>query len=106
MKKRYDVIVIGAGSVGQPTAFFLAKEGVKVLCIDKNASSGQGQNKAAIGGSSRNPFRSGPKFKFVSKALKYFLHVKKNMALMSAGKKVDTVFQYIVKKKKLCLKEC
>ncbi len=50
MKKRYDVIVIGAGSVGQPTAFFLAKEGVKVLCIDKNASSGQGQNKAAIGG--------------------------------------------------------
>ncbi len=46
----YDVIVIGAGSVGVPTAYFLAKRGKKVLCIDKNASSGQGQNKAAIGG--------------------------------------------------------
>lgn len=46
----YDVIVIGAGSVGVPTTYFLAKEGLKVLCLDKNPSSGQGQNKAAIGG--------------------------------------------------------
>jgi len=48
--RKYDVIVIGAGSVGVPTAYFLANEGMKVLCIDGNASSGQGQNKAAIGG--------------------------------------------------------
>ncbi len=46
----YDAIVIGAGSVGNPTAFFLAEEGYKVLVLDKNASAGQGQNKAAIGG--------------------------------------------------------
>jgi len=50
MTKNYDVIVIGAGSVGTPTAYFLAKEGLKVLVIDELASSGQGQNKAAIGG--------------------------------------------------------
>ncbi|HJO93386.1 MAG TPA: FAD-binding oxidoreductase [Victivallales bacterium] len=50
MKKNYDVIVIGAGSVGQPTTFFLAEKGLKVLCIDQYASSGQGQNKASIGG--------------------------------------------------------
>jgi sarcosine oxidase subunit beta len=50
MANDYDVIIIGAGSVGVPTAYFLAKEGVKVLCIDSNPSSGQGQNKAAIGG--------------------------------------------------------
>ncbi|MCK4429601.1 MAG: FAD-binding oxidoreductase [Candidatus Aenigmarchaeota archaeon] len=47
---RYDAVVIGAGSVGVPTTYFLAKEGMKVLCIDVNSSSGQGQNKAAIGG--------------------------------------------------------
>lgn len=46
----YDVIIIGAGSVGVPTAYFLGKEGMKVLVIEKNASAGQGQNKAAIGG--------------------------------------------------------
>ena len=46
----YDVIIIGAGSVGVPTSYFLAKEGMKVLVIEKNASSGQGENKAAIGG--------------------------------------------------------
>lgn len=50
MAKQYDVVIIGAGSVGTPTAYFLAKEGKKVLCIDQYSSSGQGQNKAAIGG--------------------------------------------------------
>lgn len=50
MKKRYDAIVIGAGSVGTPTAFFLSEKGLNVLVIDELASSGQGQNKAAIGG--------------------------------------------------------
>lgn len=46
----YDVIIIGAGSVGLPTAFFLAAEKVRVLVVDRLASPGQGQNKAAIGG--------------------------------------------------------
>jgi sarcosine oxidase, subunit beta len=47
---RFDAIVIGAGSVGNPTAYFLAREGLRVLVLDELASSGQGQNKAAIGG--------------------------------------------------------
>ena len=46
----YDAIVIGAGSVGMPTAMFLAEQGLKVLCLDQFASPGQGSNKAAIGG--------------------------------------------------------
>jgi len=50
MKSSCDVIIIGAGSVGVPTAFFLSLEGLKVLVIDELASVGQGQNKAAIGG--------------------------------------------------------
>jgi len=46
----YDAIVVGAGSVGLPTAMNLAEKGLKVLCIDQFASPGQGSNKAAIGG--------------------------------------------------------
>lgn len=46
----YDAIVVGAGSVGMPTAMFLAEKGMKVLCIDQFQSPGQGSNKAAIGG--------------------------------------------------------
>ncbi len=48
--KTYDIIVIGAGSIGTPTACFLAQNGLKVLVIEKLAASGQGDNKAAIGG--------------------------------------------------------
>ena len=47
---QFDAIVIGAGSVGNPTAYFLAREGLRTLVLDELASSGQGQNKAAIGG--------------------------------------------------------
>ena len=50
MTEKYDAIVIGAGSVGVPTAYFLSESGFKVLIVDELASSGQGQNKAAIGG--------------------------------------------------------
>ncbi len=48
--KVYDAIIIGAGSVGLPAAFFLANAGLKPLVIDQFASPGQGSNKAAIGG--------------------------------------------------------
>ncbi len=46
----YDVIIIGAGSVGTPSAFYLAQNGLKVLVIDRVPSVGQGSNKKAIGG--------------------------------------------------------
>jgi len=46
----YDVIVIGAGSVGTPAAFNLARAGYKTLVIDREASVGQESNKRAIGG--------------------------------------------------------
>ena len=46
----YDVIVIGAGSVGTPTALFLGERGYRTLVLDKGASPGQGENKHAIGG--------------------------------------------------------
>ncbi len=46
----YDVIVVGCGSVGNPTAYHLAKAGLKVLVLDKRTAAGQGENKTAIGG--------------------------------------------------------
>ncbi len=48
--KVFDVIVVGCGSVGNPTAYQLAKAGLKVLVIDRRSSAGQGENKTAIGG--------------------------------------------------------
>lgn len=46
----YEVIVIGAGSVGAPIAMSLGEVGIKTLVLDKAASPGQGENKHAIGG--------------------------------------------------------
>ena len=46
----YDVIIIGAGSVGVPAALGMAHAGVNVLVLDQFASQGQGSNKSAIGG--------------------------------------------------------
>jgi sarcosine oxidase subunit beta len=48
--KSFDVIVIGAGSVGTPTALSLAEAGLRTLVIDELPSVGQGSNKRAIGG--------------------------------------------------------
>jgi sarcosine oxidase subunit beta len=46
----FDVIIIGAGSVGTPLAWQLAESGRHTLVIDRFASVGQGANKSAIGG--------------------------------------------------------
>jgi sarcosine oxidase subunit beta len=48
--KIYDILIIGAGSIGVPLSFYLAKRGMKVAVIEKNSSVGRGQNRAAIGG--------------------------------------------------------
>jgi sarcosine oxidase subunit beta len=48
--RSYDVIVIGAGSVGTPTALCLAEAGLRTLVVDELPSVGQGSNKRAIGG--------------------------------------------------------
>src|SRR5450759_5555010 len=46
----YNIIIIGSGSVGTPTAMFLAQAGFKVLVLEAMHSNGQGSNKHAIGG--------------------------------------------------------
>jgi sarcosine oxidase subunit beta len=49
-RSNFDVIVIGAGSVGVPTAYFMAKAGLSVLVLEQLPSVGQASNKHAIGG--------------------------------------------------------
>lgn len=46
----YDIIIIGAGSIGVPLSFYLAEKGLSVLVIERLQSIGRGQNRAAIGG--------------------------------------------------------
>lgn len=46
----FDIIIIGAGSVGVPLSMFLAEKKYRVCVIEEKASVGQGQNKCAIGG--------------------------------------------------------
>ncbi len=46
----FDVIIVGAGSVGVPTAMACGRMGLKTLVVDKRPSPGQGENKHAIGG--------------------------------------------------------
>jgi len=46
----FDVIIIGAGSIGTPAAFYLSQAGNRVLVLDSLPSVGQGSNKKAIGG--------------------------------------------------------
>jgi sarcosine oxidase subunit beta len=46
----YDVVVIGAGSIGVPAAFYLGCAGMRVLVLDSLPSVGQSSNKKAIGG--------------------------------------------------------
>ena len=46
----YDLIIIGAGSVGVPTALATASDGLKTLVIDSLPSVSQADNKHAIGG--------------------------------------------------------
>jgi sarcosine oxidase subunit beta len=50
MSETFDAIVVGAGSVGIPTAMALGARGLRTLVVDRHASPGQGENKHAIGG--------------------------------------------------------
>ncbi len=46
----YDVIVVGAGSIGTPVAMALGEKGLRTAVLDWRPSPGQGQNKHALGG--------------------------------------------------------
>ncbi|PIU20624.1 MAG: sulfurtransferase [Elusimicrobia bacterium CG08_land_8_20_14_0_20_59_10] len=76
MKDKYDVIIIGAGSVGVPLALALAERKLKTLVLEAEASPGQGQNKCAIGGL-RATHSDGSKIKACLRSLSIFSGWKK-----------------------------
>ena len=47
MSKKYDAIIIGAGIIGAPIAYELAKMGYKTINIDKLADAGEGSTAAS-----------------------------------------------------------
>jgi sarcosine oxidase, subunit beta len=49
-RSNFDIIIIGAGSIGAPSAYYFAKAGLDVLVVDQLPSVGQASNKHAIGG--------------------------------------------------------
>lgn len=67
----YDVVIIGAGSIGTPLAMALAERKLRTLVLEKEASPGQGQNKCAIGGV-RATHSDGSKIKACLRSLRIF----------------------------------
>ena len=103
MSKKYDVIVIGAGSVGVPTSYFLSEKGLKVLVLDKLASSGQGQNKSAIGGI-RATHSDPAKIQVCLQSLKIFSDWKKKIGIDIGWKEGGYCFPVYGKKEEIILK--
>jgi len=71
MDHNYDVIIIGAGSIGTPLAMALAERKLRTLVVEKEASPGQGQNKCAIGGV-RATHSDGSKIKACLRSIEIF----------------------------------
>ncbi len=76
MNGKFDAIVIGAGSVGLPIAYYLSVEGLKVLVVESESAPGQGQNKAAIGGV-RATHSDPAKITLCLQSLEYFSNYEK-----------------------------
>ncbi len=74
-QQTYDVIIIGAGSIGTPAAYYLSKAGVRVLVVDSAHSVGQGSNKKAIGGV-RATHSDPAKIKLGLRSIELFSHWK------------------------------
>ena len=90
--KNYDVIIAGAGSIGTPTAMYLAQAGLSVLVIEALASPGQASNKHAIGGSGDHSDHS--KIYLCARSIEVFSTWKGFMVMISTGARVNMVCHF------------
>ena len=86
-----------------PTAYFLSEAGEKVLVIDELASSGQGQNKAAIGGV-RATHSDPAKIQICLQSLKTFASWEKKTGINIGWKKGGYCFPVYRRKEEKILK--
>ncbi len=101
----YDVIIIGAGCIGAPTALFLSRAGFRTLVIDARSSPGQGSNKAAIGGI-RATHSDPAKVRLCLRSLEIFSTWKDTLRrTISSGLKADTCSWHIARRRSKALKE-
>ncbi len=99
MKQEFDAIVIGSGSVGAPTAYFLAEAGLKVLAIDTLSSSGQGQTRQQSEVSELLT-QILQKYRYAYRALKFSQVGRKKLEQILVGRKADIVFLSLERRKK------
>ena len=108
MSNNFDVIIVGAGSIGVPTVMNLAKNKKRVLCIESLASPGQGNNKKAIGGVRATHSDFG-KIKICQRSIEIFSGWKDlygdDVAWMSNGYSFPAYNESIEKKLKLLLEK-
>jgi len=96
-----DIVVIGAGAVGLPIAYYLAQEGMRVTMVDKEPAPAQGSFKAAIGGV-RATHSEPPKIAICQDSLASSRLGRRRLGRILGGRTVDIASLPIVLKKKLC----
>jgi len=96
--KNFDAIVLGAGSIGAPTAYYLAKKGLKVLVLESVPSVGQGSNKRAIGGI-RATHSDPAKISLCLRSIEIFPHSRRSLAMILSGTVADMLLWLIAKEK-------
>ena len=98
MKKPYDLIVIGSGSIGVPVAKEFAQRGQSVLVIESLSSPGQGEDKKAIGGVRASHSDKG-KIRVCQRSIEVFSHWRTG-AMIFAGRKTGIPFPLTLQKTK------
>ena len=104
-RPHFDVIVIGAGSVGVPAAMAFAGAGLRTLVLDRGASVGQGSTRPPSAASGpRIPIR--PKSASVFAASAYSPPGRRTLEIISTGAKEAMLLSPTGKKRKKSSKNC